>query len=591
MSILDYKDNESLGRVRSVDTATVVIAVDDVERLRKLQVNRLAVLQSSRAGQHLIGIIQKITRTAVDGKGNLVDAEETPDGDQVAELNVVRIALIGTLVDKVGTRNNVFLRTLETVPEIDANCFALEGARLTAFMRVIANISGDGQRLTLGHYTLDESADAFLNGNKFFQRHAVVVGSTGSGKSWTTARILEQVAALPNANAIVFDIHGEYAPLASKGFQHFRIAGPADLSGKASLDNGVIFLPYWLLGYEAMTSMFVERTDQNAPNQAMVMSRAILAAKQKYLEAQGRKDVLDNFTIDSPIPFDLTGVIDDLGKLNEEMVPGARAGSEKAGEFNGKLSRMIQRLENKRTDRRLGFLFQGAGETQAFDWLDRLVKALLAGSVDQKDGGGGVKVIDFSEVPSDVLPLMVSLVAKLAFSVQQWTEASMRHPIAIFCDEAHLYIPERQQAGGAGEISVEIFERIAKEGRKYGVGLVVISQRPSEVNRTVLSQCNNLVAMRLTNGDDQSVVRRLLPDSLAGFGDLLPVLDTGEALVVGDASLLPTRIRVSTPKHRPNSGTVEFWERWASDKAVGGLAVAVDGWRKQTMQAPAVPAS
>lgn len=586
MSILNYRDDEALGRVRSVDTATVVIAVDDVERLRKLQVNRLSVLQSSRAGQHLIGIIQKITRTAVDSKGSQIDTEDALDDDQIAELNVVRIALIGTLMDKVGARSNVFLRTLETVPEIDANCFALEGARLTAFMRVIANISGDGQKLTLGHYTLDESADAFLNGNKFFQRHAVVVGSTGSGKSWTTARILEQVAALPNANAIVFDIHGEYAPLATKGFRHFRIAGPADLNGKASLDNGVIFLPYWLLGYEAMTSMFVERSDQNAPNQSMVMSRAILAAKRKYLEEQGRQDVLDNFTIDSPIPFDLAGVIGELSALNEEMVPGAR--TEKAGEFNGKLSRLIQRLENKRTDRRLGFLFQGASETQAFDWLDRLVKALLAGSADQGDGGG-VKVIDFSEVPSDVLPLMVSLVAKLAFSVQQWTEASMRHPIAIFCDEAHLYIPERQQAGGAGEISVEIFERIAKEGRKYGVGLVVISQRPSEVNRTVLSQCNNLVAMRLTNGDDQSVVRRLLPDSLAGFGDLLPVLDTGEALVVGDASLLPTRIRVSMPEHRPNSGTVEFWERWTSDKAVGGLSVAVDGWRKQTMQAQLPP--
>lgn len=333
--------------------------------------------------------------------------------------------------------------------------------------------------------------------------------------------------------------------------------------------------------------MFVERSDQNAPNQSMVMSRAILAAKKRYLEEQGRQDVLDNFTIDSPIPFDLSGVIDELSALNVEMVPGAR--TEKAGEFNGKLSRLIQRLENKRTDRRLGFLFQGAGETQAFDWLDRLVKALLAGSVDQEDRSGGVKVIDFSEVPSDVLPLMVSLVAKLAFSVQQWTEAAMRHPIAIFCDEAHLYIPERQPTGGAGEISVEIFERIAKEGRKYGVGLVVISQRPSEVNRTVLSQCNNLVAMRLTNGDDQSVVRRLLPDSLAGFGDLLPVLDTGEALVVGDASLLPTRIRVSMPEHRPNSGTVEFWERWTSDKSLGGLTVAVDGWRKQTMQTQAPP--
>lgn len=585
MTILDYADSESLGRVRSVDTATVVIAVDDVDRLRKLQVNRLAVLQSSRPGQHLIGIIQKITRTAIDV--NLADIEVDQEGveaEGVRELNVVRIALIGTLIDRAGSRRNVFLRTLETVPEIDANCFALEGARLTSFMRVIADISGDGQKLSLGHYTLDETAEAYLNGNKFFQRHAVIVGSTGSGKSWTTARVLEQVALLSNANGLVFDIHGEYEPLSSAGFRHFRIAGPSDLNKQAKLDDGVIFLPYWLLSYDAMISMFVDRSDQNAPNQAMVMARSILNAKQAYLQRQGKQEILEAFTIDSPIPFDLDEVISELSMLNEQMVPGARA--EKAGEFNGKLSRMIQRLENKRTDRRLGFLFQGADETMEFGWLDRLVNALMAGSRDQSESGGGVKIIDFSEVPSDVLPLMVSLVAKLAFSIQQWTIASKRHPIAIFCDEAHLYIPERQQAGGAGEVAVEIFERIAKEGRKYGVGLVVISQRPSEVNRTVLSQCNNLVAMRLTNGDDQAVVRRLLPDSLGGFGDLLPVLDTGEALVVGDASLLPTRIRIATPIHKPNSGTVDFWERWASPEPVGSVSVAVEGWRKQTLQNP-----
>lgn len=582
MGILVYKDDEALGRVRAVDTATVVVAVDDVERLRKLQVNRLAALQSSRPGQHLVGIIQKITRTAVDGSAGA--GEPADSNDAAAELNVVRIALIGTLVDKLGDRENVFLRTLETVPEIDAYCFALEGARLTEFMRVIANIAADSQKLSLGHYTLDEKADAYLNGNKFFQRHAVIVGSTGSGKSWTTARILEQVAALANANAIVFDVHGEYAPLNGGGIKHLRIAGPNDLDADATLDGGVLFLPYWLLGYEAMTSMFVDRSDQNAPNQTMVMSRAVVDAKRKYLTDGGHQEVLANFTIDSPIPFSLDEVIAHLETLNTEMVAGARG--DKQGEFHGKLSRLIQRLENKRTDRRLGFLFQGAAETMQYDWLDRLVVALIAGRKDQPDHTGGVKVIDFSEVPSDILPLIVSLVAKLAFSVQQWTETAGRHPVAIFCDEAHLYIPERHQSGGAGEISVEIFERIAKEGRKYGVGLVVISQRPSEVNRTVLSQCNNLVAMRLTNGDDQTVVRRLLPDSLGGFGDLLPVLDTGEALVVGDASLLPTRIRISEPSQHPNSGTVDFWERWAEDVSVGGHAEAVDGWRKQTMQSP-----
>jgi DNA helicase HerA-like ATPase len=584
VSIFDFKDTEALGKVRSVDTATVVVQVADVERLRQLQVNRLAVLQSSRPGQHLIGIIQKITRTATDAKMNTTADTESRKGDEEpSEVNLVRIALIGTVIDKLGEQNNAFLRTLETVPEIDANCFAVEGVRLTNFMRVIANIGSDEQRLSLGKYTLDDKAEAFLNGNKFFQRHAIIVGSTGSGKSWTTAHVLEQVAKLPNANAIVFDIHGEYGPLNGDGIRHFSIAGPSDLDQGKTLTDGVIYLPFWLLGYEAMLSIFVDRSDQNAPNQAMVMSRTIVDAKRAYLTSGGHQDVLDNFTIDSPIPFDLDGVLAELGRLNTEMVPGAK--TEKQGDFHGRLSRLIQRLENKRTDRRLGFLFRGGAETSAFGWLETLVSALVAGTKDQGNGKGGLKIIDFSEVPSDILPLIVSLVAKLAFSVQQWTPSECRHPIALFCDEAHLYIPERHDAGGAGEISVQIFERIAKEGRKYGVGLIVISQRPSEVNRTVISQCNNLVAMRLTNGEDQAVVRRLLPDSLGGFGDLLPILDTGEALVVGDASLLPSRIRITKPEQKPNSGTVEFWDEWGTDKVVGGISQAVDGWRKQTMQA------
>ena len=587
MPILDYQDEEALGRVRAVDTANVTVAVEDVARLRKLQVNRLAALQSSRPGQPLVGIIQKITRNASDGgsRTDRSDAAEGPDDDDLGdEINVVRIALIGTLIDRIGQKENVFVRTLETVPEIDANCFALEGPRLTAFMRVIANIAGDGQRLSLGHYTLDEAADAYLNGNRFFQRHAVIVGCTGSGKSWTTARVLEQVAELPNANAVMLDIHGEYATLSGDGFQHLRIAGPADLDSGATLGQGVLFLPYWLLGYEALTSMFVDRSDQNAPNQAMVMSRAILNAKRAYLEAGSRADVLANFTIDSPVPFDLEAVLGELRELNEQMVPGARA--EKQGEFNGKLSRLIQRLESKRSDRRLGFLFQGTAETMQYEWLERLVVLLMAGRRDQPTAKGGVKVIDFSEVPSDVLPLMVSLVARLIFSVQQWTPPGRRHPISIICDEAHLYIPERSGSVGVDDISVAIFERIAKEGRKYGLGLVVVSQRPSEVNRTVLSQCNNLMAMRLTNGDDQAVVRRLLPDSLGGFGELLPVLDTGEALVVGDASLLPARIRMAPPKQPPNSGTIDFWDRWANDDAIGGHDAAVESWRKQRIQTP-----
>lgn len=309
------------------------------------------------------------------------------------------------------------------------------------------------------------------------------------------------------------------------------------------------------------------------------MSRAITEAKKKFLENEKRTDVLDNFTIDSPIPFSISDVIKELERLNSEMVPGARA--EKQGDFHGKLSRLISRLENKLSDRRLGFLFGGGERIQKYEWLEKISFALMSGRSTQVDKKGGVKIIDFSEVPSDILPLIVSLIARLIFSVQQWSVASNRHPIAMFCDEAHLYIPDRSQCDAAQQISIDTFERVAKEGRKYGVGLIVISQRPSEVNKTVLSQCNNLVAMRLTNAEDQAVVRRLLPDSLGGFSDLLPILDTGEALVVGDASLLPSRIRVAEPKNKPSSGTIDFWDRWSVANTTNSITEAVSNWRKQ----------
>lgn len=126
------------------------------------------------------------------------------------------------------------------------------------------------------------------------------------------------------------------------------------------------------------------------------------------------------------------------------------------------------------------------------------------------------------------------------------------------------------------------FERISKEGRKYGVGLVVISQRPSEVNRTVLSQSNNFIAMRLTNADDQAVVKRLLPDSLGDYAEMLPILDIGEALIVGDASLLPSRIRIAPPKLKPRSATIDFWDEWAKETSAVNIRNAIEALRKQS---------
>lgn len=573
-----FEENDILGCIDAVDTASVVIQIRDEDKLQRLQVNRLIAIQSSRSGEALIGVVQRISRS-IDPKAELESGEAAlePELQEAITINLIRVALIGTLIRRVLEQPNVFRRTLETVPNIGAGCVAIEGSELTDFMSSIANAE-QGEALELGRYTLDDQARAYLNANKFFQRHALVVGSTGAGKSYTVAHLLEQMSELSAPNAIVFDIHGEYGALSGAAFDHLRIAGPNDIGSGKSLAEGVIHLPFWLLGYEAMVAMLTDRSDQNAPNQAMALTQTIMKLKQEFLIREEHDDLAKEITIDSPIPFDTSELIQKLTDLNEERVDGSKPKS-KAGPLNDKLSRMLGRMSARINDRRLGFLFSPPDSANELSWLEDLVSRLMT---DTSNAHGGIKVIDFSEVPSDVLPLMVSLVANVVFTVQQWRKPHLRHPIAMLCDEAHLYIPARSENVGSDQLSVRNFERIAKEGRKYGVALVVISQRPSEVNKTVLSQCNNVIAMRLTNADDQAVVRRALPDSLGGFADLLPILDTGEAVVVGDASLLPTRIKISKPKNPPISDTVKFWTVWDKAPVDADLTSAVTAWRKQS---------
>lgn len=485
-------------------------------------------------------------------------------------------------MNKHGEKKNVFKRTLDTVPEIEAKCFPIDGENITKFMQTISTKENYKIPLSIGKYSIDENAEAFLDGDKLFQRHAVIVGSTGSGKSWCVAKIIEQIAKLPMANSILFDIHGEYSGenFKADGIQHFRIANPSDLGRRGNLANGVLMLPYWLLTYEEMLAMLLDRSDSNAPNQAMVFSRTVYTEKRDYLTSIGDELFVDNLTIDSPIPYKLETVLDELKRLDTERVAGSTSAG-KNGDFNGKLSRFIQRLEAKKDDKRLGFLFQISEDELQLDWLSDFCSALMHGS-ELNGKKSGVKILDFSEVPSDILPLVIGLVARIIFTVQQWTTKENQHPICLLCDEAHLYIPERTNQDGASELGLKSFERIAKEGRKYGVSLTVISQRPAEVNRTVLSQCNNFISLRLSNSEDQAVIKRLLPDNLVGLTEVLPILDIGEALIVGDASLLPTRVLISEPTIKPDSATIKFWRQWSSKDATQSIENAVIALRKQS---------
>lgn len=551
-----------IGKVQSVDTGSAIIKVSNETLLNSVQINQIVQIRSTKLNERIIGLISKIMRRAVMDKTDKFSELET-----VTE-NVIKVDLVGTFIEKEGTKKNIFKRTLNTVPTIDADCYLLKDSDLSEFMSIISDDTANP--LTIGKYTISDESITNLDGNKFFQRHAVIVGSTGSGKSWTVANILEKASKLNSINCILFDIHGEYKPL--KELEHtvlYKIAGPSDVP----TDENIIFLPYWLLSYEEIESMLLDRSDVNAPNQSRKLFDLIISGKKSKVEEFGKSELKGNITVESPIPYDLDTLLSELEKLDEEMIPGAN-NKDKQGPLYGKLTRFIQRLKSKQADKRLNFIYNKDTSLLQYKWLDDFAKKLL------DFGDNGLKIIDFSEVPSDILPLITGLLGRVVFTLQQWMLEEERHPIALFCDEAHLYLPTKTN-DSIEEKGLHNFERIAKEGRKYGVALVVISQRPSDVSKTILSQCGNYIAMRLTNPEDQNVIKKLFPDNLGDFSELLPILDVGEALVVGDASLLPSRVIIDKPEIKPRSATVNFWDEWSIKKDVKGIEKAVESIRLQ----------
>jgi len=575
---LQFANDDKIGRVASVDTSRVTVDVTDSVLLTRIGIGQLIAICGATEQEYLIAMTERVTRSMREELPNLDENGEAGDLLETAPNDLIRAILIGTFRTVEGAKANVFKRGADSFPQIDRECFIVQGLNLQRFMGILGAGFPENERLKLGTFVADRSADAIASGDKFFQRHAAILGSTGSGKSWAVALILERAANLKFPNIIVFDMHGEYAPLADKtkgGFaQRFRIAGPGDLEKPT---DEVLFLPYWLLNRDEMLSMILDRSDQNAPNQASRFTLHVRTLKGETLDVEKQVAVKKTFTVDSPIPYDMKRLFGLLETDNTTKGVG-KAGAPVKGEWEDKLTRFLSRLEAKLDDRRYGFMFAPPPAAMAYDWLGSQVLKLLA-----SDGGSGIKIIDFSEVPADVLPVVTGTLARLLYDVQFWMSSKKRTPITLLCDEAHLYLPVRDDADAVQRQALGSFERIAKEGRKYGFSLLVVSQRPSDVSRTILSQCNNFLALRLTNDTDQSVIKRLMPDSLAGLTSILPLLDTGEALLLGDAVLLPTRIRLDIPKITPDSATRDFWKDWGTEKPQeDSIKLAIESLRSQS---------
>lgn len=575
-NLLDFNENDMLGRVTSVDTEQIIIEIENGTVMNKICVGNLVAIETTKQHEKIIALIDKVIRKYIE---NYEDEDDEIDEMMVSSADYIKVSIIGTYHSVYGSTHDLFKRGVETFPQIESKCYGISGQNLQNFMNILGKDIDADKRLKIGSFMMDTAADAVLDGNKFFQRHAAVLGSTGSGKSWCIANILEKASVLKYTNIIVFDMHGEYKSL-SEGSesiaQRFRIAGPGDLE---VTKPDVLFLPYWLLNREELLSMILDRSDSNAPNQASRFTRHIRDLKEETLKREGKTDTLKTFTVDSPIPFLMSELIQKL-TIDDTTKGVGKNGAAVKGEWEGKLTRFISRLETKIGDKTYGFMFQPTDEAQKYDWLGAILCKLLG----YTDGEKGIKIIDFSEVPSDVLPVVTGTLARLLYDVQFWMDPEKRTPFTIICDEAHLYLPVKEDADSVQKQALYNFERIAKEGRKYGVSILPVSQRPADVSKTILSQCNNFIVLRLTNERDKGVIKNLLPDALKSTIEFLPLLDVGEALVVGDAILLPSKIVLDKPSdtHKPISATRNFWDEWDNKEPDNAaIADAIEALRKQ----------
>ncbi|MEK4283829.1 ATP-binding protein [Ureibacillus sp. FSL K6-0165] len=466
----------------------------------------------------------------------------------------------------------------------------------------------------IGHLLQNENIEVKVNGDKLFGKHIAVVGSTGSGKSCTVAKILQSVVGIEdgcnkhlseqkNSHIVMFDIHSEYAAAFTlQDNQNFTL-------NNLTIDN--LKLPYWLMNSEELEALFIESNESNSHNQISIFKQAVILNKEKY------NPDLTEITYDTPVYFNIKEVYYYIENMNREVisklpnencpkladgtlvrerkdfyfegihefVPPSTASATKAsnGPFHGEFNRFISRLETKLSDKRLKFLIDPKkedGTSYTTNDFEEIMKQFI-GYINKSN----VTIIDLSGIPFEVLSITVSLISRLIFDfcfhyskIQQDKGLLNDIPILLVCEEAHNYIPREDSAEYRS--SKKSLERIAKEGRKYGLSLMVVSQRPSEVSETIFAQCNNFISLRLTNHNDQSYIKNLMPENTEKLGDILPTLGQGECIIVGDSVVMPTIVKIRKPNPEPKSQSIRFNHEWQKPWKDVTFEEVIKRWRK-----------
>lgn len=595
---MNENDPTYLGVVSVVSGASITV------KLAESLASGLAIIkgQTYRVGQ--VGSFVRIPQGYQDLYGIVCEvgataALQTQGADNVDAGRWMVVELAG---EAIGNR---FERGLSQHPNINDSVHIVTETDL----RRIYGYGGDDQVL-IGTLSSAENIEVRLSLDALITRHSAILGSTGSGKSTTVASLLRSivrpnvaVGGLPGARILLLDIHGEYTSALG---DIARVFSATPQPGEEPL-----FVPYWALEADELLDFVAGGLSDN---QEIAFTDKI----QDMKAARLRKSALPglephSLTVDSPVPFSLKQLWYDLIDFETTTYEGPQRDQPalemvgdpetltpprykphamgNVGPFINQAAKGIRRqlnlMRSRLLDRRYDFILHpGPWEPNLNGDVNADLDKLLEGWLGHDRQ---LTILDLSGVPSGVLVRLIGSILRIIYEALFWsrekTEGGILRPLLVVMEEAHRYL-----GSDSGGTAADVVKRIAKEGRKYGIGAMVVSQRPSEVDETVLSQCGTIIALRLSNPTDRARVKGTLPDNLAGLMDLLPVLRTGEAIITGEAARLPIRCRVTMPteEHQPRSTDPKVTEAWSKRRVAEGYDRVVASWRAQRTTAVAV---
>lgn len=512
-----------------------------------------------------------------------------PDADQ--RLMEIELFAEGLWNSSINTLN--FFRGVSTYPLPRQGVSLLTRQEAGILYRAAEGKSaGEADPLVpFGRYLGADSALCRANIDKMFGLHCAVLGSTGSGKSGAVAALLHSVIEHKpmgdkpcRPRIIIIDPHGEYG----RAFRDQAVVYRAyDPIGTDETAGEPIALPYWLMSAEELRFLVIGKTEAEATSQhnivykALTHARMVKAGLVDPAPTEHGTDAPDDgnspdhprpkagidpaalvtFDRDKPRPFDWDEFVNHITFLQAARVKGNKLESVTATDFSDKFKSILDKLAVLRRDPRIRFLMGADGEG------DLTLASVLNQFVGSKETGGNLRILDISGLPNEVAGPLAAMLARLLFQykLHQMQAERQKDPILLVCEEAHRYVPDRGEAEYA--VAQSAIRRIAREGRKYGLGLMLVSQRPADVESTVIAQCGTWLVLRLTNAADQAHVARFLPDGLSGMTRALPALGQQEAIFVGEGASLPARIRIRDLRddQLPRSESVRFTQGWAGN--------------------------